>query len=110
MPFLDLSDQVAIVTGAATGIGEAIARRLADAGAMVAIADVDLDAAKRTSDKMPGTFAVQIDVTSADSVRKAIGDVAARKNRIDILVNNAGVAGKAAPITEQSEEDWHRII
>src|SRR4051812_1447471 len=110
MPFLDLKNQTAIVTGAATGIGEAIATRLAAAGATVAIADLDADAAAGAASSIQGAFPVQMDVTSAASVGAAVEQVLARTGRIDILVNNAGVAGKAAPITEQSEEDWNRII
>jgi 3-oxoacyl-[acyl-carrier protein] reductase len=101
-PF-DLSGQTAVVTGAATGIGEAIARRLANAGASVAFADID-DASA------PGGFAVRIDVSSAESIERAIAGVLARTGRIDIWVNNAGIAGRAAPVWEQSEDEWHRVL
>ncbi len=109
--FLDLAGQTAIVTGSATGIGEAIARRLARAGAAVAVADLNLDGAAETARSIGGdAFAVQIDITNAASVAKAVGEVLARRGRIDILVNNAGIAGKAAPLWEQTEEDWQKII
>jgi 3-oxoacyl-[acyl-carrier protein] reductase len=110
MGFYDLPGQTAVVTGAATGIGEAIARRLATAGATVAIADLDLGAAQETAASIPNAFAVQVDVTDDLSVREAIAAVLARTGRIDILVNNAGIAGKAAPITEQDEDSWQRTI
>jgi 3-oxoacyl-[acyl-carrier protein] reductase len=110
MGFYDLAGQTAVVTGAATGIGEAIARRLAEAGANVAIADLDLGAAQQTAAALPNAFAVQVDVTDDTSVRQALASVLGKTGRIDILVNNAGIAGKAAPITEQDDESWHRTI
>jgi len=110
MSFFDLTGQTAIVTGAATGIGEAIARRLSAAGASVAVADIDFSAATETAAQIPNAFAVSIDITSADSVQKAVEAVIARTGKIDILVNNAGTAGKAAPIGDQSEEEWRRVV
>jgi 3-oxoacyl-[acyl-carrier protein] reductase len=110
MGFYDLAGQTAVVTGAATGIGESIARRLANAGASVAIADVDRSSAEQTAFSIPNAFAIQVDVTDDASVRQAFAGVLAKTGRIDILVNNAGIAGKAAPITEQDDESWHRTI
>jgi 2-dehydro-3-deoxy-L-rhamnonate dehydrogenase (NAD+) len=107
----DLIGQTAIVTGAATGIGEAIARRLAAAGAVVAIADIDGAAAKQAAERMAGSaFPLQVDVTSMESVSRAVVDVLAKSGQIDILVNNAGIAGVAAPVWEQTDEEWQRII
>ena len=106
----DLKGQTAIVTGGATGIGEAIARRLSEAGATVAIADLDLAGANTAAAALPGAFGVEMDVTRAESVRSAVEAILARTGQIDILVNNAGIGGKAAPITEQAEEDWLRVI
>jgi len=105
----DLTGQTAIVTGAATGLGEAIARRFAAAGAIVAVADRDLAGAEAVAESING-FAVQTDITQSISVRTATEAVLARTGRIDILVNNAGIAGKAAPIWEQTEEDWSLAI
>jgi len=105
----DLSGQTAIVTGAATGLGEAIARRFAAAGATVAIADRDLAGAESVAQSL-GSFAVEVDITKMASVRAASDTVLARTGRIDILVNNAGIAGKAAPIWEQTEDDWNLAI
>ena len=107
----DLTGQTAIVTGAATGIGEAIARRLAAAGATVAVADLDVAGARGVADSLGnGSFPVQIDIARSESVGKAVADVLARTGRIDILVNNAGIAGKAAPLWEQTDEDWQQIL
>jgi 3-oxoacyl-[acyl-carrier protein] reductase len=59
------------------------------------------------ADTLPhNSFALVLDVTSSESCNKLVADVVARTGRVDIVVNNAGVAGKAAPVTEQSDEDW----
>jgi 3-oxoacyl-[acyl-carrier protein] reductase len=106
-----LNGQTAIVTGAATGIGEAIAARLAASGAVVAIVDLDLAGAERVVAAIGGgAFAIRADVTNAVEVDEVVAGVLARTGRIDILVNDAGMAGKAAPIWEQSDEDWDRNI
>ena len=115
MGFFDLTGQAAIVTGAATGIGEAIAERLARAGAAVAVADIDLDGATGVARTIaPATgrdvFPVQLDITDASSAGRAVAEVLARTGRIDILVNNAGIAGRAAPLWQQTEEDWQKVI
>jgi 3-oxoacyl-[acyl-carrier protein] reductase len=110
MGFFDLSGQTAIVTGAATGIGEAIARRLAAAGATVAVGDIDKAGAKSVASSISNAFALPVDITSEDTVRGAVEVALAQTGRIDILVNNAGIGGKAAPLWEQSLEDWNRII
>jgi 2-dehydro-3-deoxy-L-rhamnonate dehydrogenase (NAD+) len=106
----DLNGQTAIVTGAATGIGEAIARRLAEAGATVAVADIDIQGAVETAASIGSAFPIQIDITRADSVRAAIDEVLSKRGKIDVLVNNAGIGGKAAPLWDQTDEDWQRII
>jgi 3-oxoacyl-[acyl-carrier protein] reductase len=107
----DLTGQTAIVTGAATGIGEAIARRLASAGAVVGIADLNLKGATEVARSIGGeAFPLEIDISRSESVNGAIHAVAARRKRIDILVNNAGIAGKAAPLWEQTDEDWQGVI
>ena len=107
----ELTGQTAIVTGAATGIGEAIARRLANAGAAVAVADLNLDGATKVARSIGGeAFPLQIDIARSDAVNAAIARVIERRGQIDVLVNNAGIAGKAAPLWEQSDEDWTSVI
>jgi NAD(P)-dependent dehydrogenase (short-subunit alcohol dehydrogenase family) len=107
----ELTGQTAIVTGAATGIGEAIARRLAAAGATVAVADLDVDLAGSVAGSMgSGSFPLHMDISKSEVVRKAVAEVVERTGRIDILVNNAGIAGRAAPLWEQTDEDWQQII
>ena len=108
---LDLLGQTAIVTGAATGIGEAIAIRLASAGATVAVIDVNLPEAEQVASTLPnGSFAVEADVTNVNSVRRCVDLVLEKTSRIDVLVNNAGIAGRAGYIWEQTDEDWQRNI
>jgi 3-oxoacyl-[acyl-carrier protein] reductase len=107
----ELNGQVAIVTGAATGIGEAIARRLAHEGATVVIADRNLSGAERVAAAIGGkAFSIETDVADVASILNAVESVIARTGRIDILVNNAGISGPAAPIWEQTYEDWQRNI
>jgi 2-dehydro-3-deoxy-L-rhamnonate dehydrogenase (NAD+) len=113
--FFDLSGQTAIVTGAATGIGAAAARRLALAGAVVAVADIDEAGAAQVAAAVATeaggrAFPLTMDVTDAASVNEAVAAILTRTGRIDVLVNNAGIAGRAAPLWEQTVEDWRRII
>ena len=106
-----LDGQTVIVTGGATGIGEAIAVRLAQAGATVAVLDVDLPAGQRVAEALPnGSFAVHGDVADSTSVRWAVEEVLKRTGKIEVLVNNAGIAGPAAFLWEQTDEDWQRNI
>lgn len=107
----ELSGQTAIVTGAATGIGEAIARRLAKAGAAVAVADLNSAGAAEVARSMGGdAFPLPVDISRSDSVNAAVAEALSRRGQIDILVNNAGIAGKAAPLWEQTDDDWREII
>ena len=115
MAFFDLTGHTAVVTGAATGIGEAVVRRLAAAGASVAAVDLDMEGAARVAGDIAGgpgrlVFAVHADISSAESVNQAVAEVLGRTGRIDVLVNNAGIAGRAAPLWEQTAEDWQRVI
>ena len=107
----EVDGQTAIVTGAANGIGEVISKRLANAGARVAIADIDERAAAAAAERIgKHSFPVRLDVTDANSVRQAIEMVLARTQSLEIFVNNAGLAGKAAPIWEQTDDDWNRVL
>jgi 3-oxoacyl-[acyl-carrier protein] reductase len=106
-----LTGQTAIVTGAATGIGEAIARRLAHAGAIVAIVDIDLPGSERVAAEIgQGSFAVEADVADAASTNRAAQEVLARTGNIHILVNNAGIAGPAAPLWDQTFDAWQKTL
>jgi len=110
MPF-DLTGQTAIVTGGAAGIGEAISKRLAAAGASVVIADLDWDAASALAATLGnGSYAVRMDVSDSASVQAAVAEVLERSGRLHIVVNNAGIAGKAAPVHEQTDADFARVM
>lgn len=107
----DLSGQIAVITGAATGIGEVIAARLTTAGATVCIADIDGAAAASAAERIGlGAQSIAIDVADSASVTRAVATIIERNKAIDIMVNNAGLAGKAAPIWEQSDTDWHKVM
>lgn len=111
--FLSLAGRGAIVTGAATGIGAAIARRLSEAGAIVLLADLNSELAARTA-RSCGGISVEMDVTKRESVEQAVNtavrELGQRDLQLDILVNNAGIAGRAAPLWEQTDEDWASIL
>jgi 3-oxoacyl-[acyl-carrier protein] reductase len=108
------ANQVAIVTGAARGIGKAIATRLATEGAVVVIADVDVKTAEVTAQELAaGGRAVvvsSLDVGDPVQVVATVQSVLTRFGRIDILVNNAGIVGDVMPIREMSDAEWHRVM
>ena len=104
-------DRTALVTGAARGIGLAIAARLAADGLRVALLDLDRDAVE-TAARGIGSRAMALvtDVTQAKDVDGAIARVEREWGRLDVLVNNAGITGRSFPIWELSDEDWQRVI
>ena len=110
-----LDDRVALVTGAGspTGIGRAIAAAYLDAGAAVALADVDVEGAMRNAgERATGggqAFAVALDVTQPSSVEVAVGETVARFGRVDILVNSAGITSSTS-LPELSVEEFDRLM
>jgi NAD(P)-dependent dehydrogenase (short-subunit alcohol dehydrogenase family) len=108
-----LKDRVAIVTGAARGIGRAIAVALAREGARVAALDLDLiqldDLVGQGRTRGGEMLALSVDVTRKEQIQEAVGQVLARWGRIDILVNNAGIY-EVLPIEAISEEQWDRVL
>ncbi|HXQ66480.1 MAG TPA: SDR family NAD(P)-dependent oxidoreductase [Alphaproteobacteria bacterium] len=113
MNAIDLKGQKAVVTGAARGIGYAIAERLLASGAAVALWDVDESAARKAAlDLSRGgeTHAMALDVTQDDAVRSAAAATEKRMGRIDILVNNAGIAGSNATSWTYDPSEWRRIV
>jgi 2-dehydro-3-deoxy-L-rhamnonate dehydrogenase (NAD+) len=106
--------RTAIVTGAARGIGLAIARRLTRDGLRVALADVDVETARREADALQaagaGALAVRTDVTDPAGVDAMVATVLERWGHLDVLVNNAGIAGRSAPVQDLSLEEWQQVI
>lgn len=105
--------KVAIVTGGAQGIGKGIARRLAQEGAAVAIADIDVKRGRQTADELIDSgaraFFLKADVTRESDVTSLIDGVTAHFGRLDLFVNNAG-ASPRRPLTELSLADWRGLI
>ena len=105
------STKTALVTGAARGIGLAIATRLAADGLRVALLDQDADAVPAAARAVGGdVLALVADVTRARDVDAAVARVERAWGRLDVLVNNAGITGRSFPIWELTDEDWQRVI
>ena len=107
------TDQVAIVTGAATGIGHAIASRLGSEGARILIVDLDRDEAERAAGELASSgidLRIQLgDVADPDVAASSVSQALEAWGRIDVLVNNAGIAGNVAPIWELPVEEMDRV-
>lgn len=103
-----LDGDICVVTGGAQGIGRAIARGLAEAGATVVIADRDDALGQHAADEIGGGF-VQLDVTDSASVDAAFDAVVARHGRLDVLVNNAGVV-RNAPALDTDDAAWRAVL
>lgn len=100
-----LDGRKALVTGGASGIGEATCRVLAAAGAGVTIADIDDAAAQKLASEIPGSRAVRLDITDEAEVDAVVGGMAS----LDILVNNAGI-GLVGNIEETQKDDFERLM
>lgn len=110
----DFSGQVAVITGAARGIGRGAAEAFAEAGALVYLLDIDEEKGTAVTEGICGRggqarFLV-CDVTDAASVQRAFGSILAEAAHIDILVNNAGGWTKQQSTADTPEEEWDRII
>lgn len=104
-----LAGRVALVTGAASGIGRAVAERFASEGAEVAVVDLDGARAAEVAGALPAAYPVACDVGDPQSCRAAVAEVERRSGRIDVLVNNAGLQ-HIAPIDEFPDEQWDRLL
>lgn len=108
---LTLKDRVAIVTGAAQGIGEATARTLAERGATVVGIDILGEKLSQVMAGIPGGSAMALDVTDAEADQQAVREVHRRTGRVDILANVAGgILGAPAGIDALTVQDWHRVL
>ena len=106
----DLTGRVAVVTGGGAGIGAATARRLAAAGASVAVLDVVPAAAEALASSLgPDALPVTCDAGDPDQVRRAMAEVAEARGRLDILVNNAALGSHTSP-WELTEDEWTRVL
>ena len=107
------SGKVAIVTGAASGIGKEIVLRFAAEGGAAVIADLDVDAANATAREIRSqggdAFAVAMNVADETAVEKGVADTMARYGRVDLLVSNAGIQ-IVKPIVDFSFADWRRLL
>ncbi len=106
-----LNGKIAIVTGAASGFGEGIAKKFVAEGAKVIVADRDGEGAGRAAARLgDAAFAVQADVTSAADVRAMVEAAQARFGGLDILVNNAGIGHLPQPLEALDEAEFDRIL
>ena len=109
-----LSGQVAVVTGAAQGLGRAIAAALAARGATVIIADLQREKAEAVAAALVGegrtAAAARLDVTSTAEVDALFAEVVETRGRLDILVNSAGLGQNVAPIVELGDEEWKQVL
>ena len=107
-----LQDKIVLVTGAGSGIGRATALAMAEVGASVAAADIDLAAAQRTAEQAAGNarraIAVEADCGDVASIDAMVARTVAELGRLDVIVNNAGVI-RYAQIMDLTEADWDRI-
>lgn len=110
---MGVEGRVALVTGAARGIGRVISRVLAEAGAKVALADRDVSV-NRTAEVLQAdgceVIAVCFDVASPDDVRDGVERVQSEFGAIEVMINNAGIVDHIAPVTKMSQEGWNREL
>jgi NAD(P)-dependent dehydrogenase (short-subunit alcohol dehydrogenase family) len=113
MSDISLKGKVAVVTGAASGIGAATGLRLAEVGALTALLDIDAESGKRVEENIVSKGGIAhfflCDVTSIEDCRKTTAQIMAEFGRIDILFNNAGIIFRK-DILELTEEDWDRVL
>ena len=108
---MSFEGRTALVTGGASGIGFAVARQLAELGAKIAIADVNIDGAQTAASKLEGAevMVVQVDVRDPDDAANMVDAVVAEFGKLDILVHSAGV-GIEKSFLDTTAEEWQRLI
>src|SRR4051812_24306507 len=111
---LDFSGKVALVTGAASGMGLATARAFAEAGAAVVLADFKEDLVKAAAEELAAAghraIAVRCDVSDDDEVAAMVDRTVSEFGRLDAAFNNAGVMARIAPTADSTREEWDRVI
>jgi 3-oxoacyl-[acyl-carrier protein] reductase len=109
-----LNNKIAIVTGSGQGIGRAIARMFAEAGADLVIADIRMDTAEATATDIRSlqrkAFTIQVDVRDKNQVDEMVTKTIEKFGCIDILVNNAGFGHMTVPLVEMNEEEWDKCV
>ena len=106
---VELAGKVAIVTGAASGIGLAVARDFAKHGIRVTVSDIDVEGGKTAAAALPGARFRAADMAKSEDVQRLVAETIAAEGQVDILVNNAGIQ-YVAPLTEFPEAKWRQII
>src|SRR2546430_5556299 len=100
-----LEGKVAIITGAAKGIGKAMAEAYAGEGATVVISDIDEGLAKETASRIPGASAIACDVRSEEQVKSLVDQTVAQHGGLQIMVPNAGI-GRPVPLLNMDYDEW----
>src|SRR4030042_1365074 len=110
---LKLKGKVALITGAAQGIGKAVALLLARNGADIVVSDINLEKAEETTKEIesigPKAMAIKVNVASLNDVEQMVGAILDKFGKIDILVNNAGIT-RDKLILRMTEEDWDAVL
>jgi NAD(P)-dependent dehydrogenase (short-subunit alcohol dehydrogenase family) len=106
----ELTGKVILVTGGAAGIGAAIVRRAAQAGARLAILDRNIETAEALASELDGAKAYSADVASFDDMQRVCAAIVSDFGRLDGAVNNAGIGGDMAPVGECTPENWAKVI
>lgn len=110
---MDFKGQVAMVTGGARGIGRAIAEGLAQRGAHIVVADINVDEARETASVLASlgvkAMGMRLDVSNSEEVKKIFEEMRKEFGRIDILVNNAGIT-RDGLLLRMKEEDWDSVM
>lgn len=104
------SGKTALVTGGASGIGEAVVRELAAEGAQVVIADFNLDAAEALASKLGSAKAFKVDVGDPEQVKAMVAFAVDTYGALHLAVNNAGIGGPSLPTADYPIEDWKRVV
>jgi 3-oxoacyl-[acyl-carrier protein] reductase len=108
---IDMNGKRVIITGGAQGIGYAIADRLVQSGAEVALWDLNADEAERAAKRLSGAcFAFGVDVADESSVANATAQTRAVFSTVDGLVNSAGITGPVKPLTDYDQPEWNKVL